>query len=1021
MDRGNIREDARAYAREPLFQHVPERIAKSRMSAFADAFQAFTGERFADYPQLHAYSVSEYRRFWQFFLQWTQAIEWSGNAEPVCIGDECETARFFPNVELNYAQSVLGSRIAPDDAPALTSCYADGGRETLTRGELRDQVCRLAQSLSELGLRPGDRVVAMMRNDGHAIVTALAVTALGATLSTAAPETGVQAILDRFAPLEPRMMFAHTTQRSFDTAGAIASHVAAVAAALPTLTDIVCLDDTPLPSVVTQTGHSIRDLIVRGDAARFEWRKFPFNHPLFIMFSSGTTGKPKCIMHGAGGTLLEHVKEHQLHSDLGPGDKLYFHTSCSWMMWNWQLSVLASGAEIVTYDGSVREVDALWRLVADERVTVFGTSPAYLKMSEDAGLEPGKQFALDALRAMMSTGAVLYESQFRWVREHVKPIQLQSISGGTDIIGCFVLGNPNLPVYAGEAQCRSLGLDVQAWDQGASTFLTGELVCVNPFPSRPLGFFGDQDGTRFHAAYFAANPGVWTHGDIIEFSSQGSARLHGRSDGVLIVRGINVSPGEIYRILGGIDEIHQAMVVQQAADDARGAVQRVVLLLVLRRGVQLTGALASRVRRELMRQGSAALVPDVIIEVDALPVTHNGKPSEAAARDAVNGLPVRNLTSLANPACVERISQHPALSREKHELPEPGKTAEQVQVYLRALWEQLFSFSPIGPDDNFFELGGHSLLAAQMLAAVRRATGRALPIATLIVAPTIARLAAVIVGEGKEGAQPNLVSMRAGRGRPLFMLHSITGSIMECLTLAGTLQSDRPVYGLQARGLDGDDAPQRRVEDMARVYIEQMRMVQPSGPYALVGYSFGGLVAFEIAQQLIAAGEKIELLCLLDTYVNERYLPLAARTRFQLGVVSNRVSEFRALSGRARASYLRDRAFGLADRIRMRAGLLARKAAPDTEGLPPVLKHVRESMRVAMTIYRPRRYLGGPIIYVRASIKEDGQGDPLPAWQQIARRGLIVKPLEGRHTDLVIEPNLAAVADEIARGLVVEG
>ena len=463
------------------------------------------------------------------------------------------------------------------------------------------------------------------------------------------------------------------------------------------------------------------------------------------------------------------------------------------------------------------------------------------------------------------------------------------------------------------------------------------------------------------------------------------------------------------------------MVVQQAADDARGAVQRVVLLLVLRRGVQLTGALASRVRRELMRQGSAALVPDVIIEVDALPVTHNGKPSEAAARDAVNGLPVRNLTSLANPACVERISQHPALSRDKHELPEPGKTAEQVQVYLRALWEQLFSFSPIGPDDNFFELGGHSLLAAQMLAAVRRATGRALPIATLVVAPTIVRLAAVIVGEGKEGAQPNLVSMRAGRGRPLFMLHSITGSIMECLTLAGTLQSDRPVYGLQARGLDGDDAPQRRVEDMARVYIEQMRMVQPSGPYALVGYSFGGLVAFEIAQQLIAAGEKIELLCLLDTYVNERYLPLAARTRFQLGVVSNRVSEFRALSGRDRASYLRDRAFGLADRIRMRAGLLARKAAPDTEGLPPVLKHVRESMRVAMTTYRPRRYRGGPIIYVRASIKEGGQGDPLPAWQQIARRGLIVKHLEGRHTDLVIEPNLAAVADEIARGLAVEG
>ncbi|MFB9127921.1 acetoacetate--CoA ligase [Paraburkholderia dipogonis] len=1007
----------RMYAREPVFQNLPEHVAGSRMSRFTAALENFTGERFADYPELHAYSTREFRRFWQCFLQWTEGMEWGGKAEPACVGDECETASFFPNVELNYAQSVLGTKIAPDESPALTARYADGRRETMTRGELRERVTRLARSLDELGLRPGDRVVAIMRNDAHAIIAALAVTALGATLSTAAPETGVQAILDRFEPLEPRMLFAHTTQRSFDTAGSIASHVAAVAAALPTLTHVVCLDETPLPSTVSQPQHSLRDLVVQGDAARFEWRRFPFNHPLFIMFSSGTTGKPKCIVHGAGGTLLEHLKEHQLHSDLGPGDKLYFHTSCSWMMWNWQLSALASGVEIVTYDGPVSEVDTLWRLVADERVTVFGTSPAYLKMCEDAGLKPGEQFGLQALRAMMSTGAVLYDSQFEWVRAYVKPLQLQSISGGTDIIGCFVLGNPNLPVYAGEAQCRSLGLDVQAWNEGAPTSTTGELVCVNPFPSRPLGFFGDADGSRFHAAYFKANPGVWTHGDIIEFSAQGSARLHGRSDGVLNVRGINVSPGEIYRIVSTISEINQSMVVAQTTHDASGSGQRVVLLLVLRRGAKMSAALASRVRRELMLQGSAALVPDVIAEVEALPVTHNGKASEAAARDAVNGLPVRNLSSLANPGCVEKISAHPALARTRRELPEPGESAEQVEVYLCALWEQLFSFSPVSRDDNFFELGGHSLLAAQMLAEIRLATGRTLPLATLIIAPTIARLATVITGERTQDAHPNVVPMRAGRGRPVFMLHSITGSVMECLTLAGALASERPVYGLQARGLDGDEEPQRCVEEMAKVYVRQMRAVQPRGPYALVGYSFGGLVAFEMAQQLVAAGEKIELLCLLDTYVDERYLPLHEWLSFQYEVMAERVRAFRALSARGRMAYMKDRVFGAADRIRMRLGRMAARPAADTQGLPPVLRQVRESMRVAMATYRPRRYLGSPIVYVRASGREGGQGDPLPAWQRVASSGLLVKTIDGAHTDLVVEPNLAMVADTLARRL----
>ena len=1018
-DRQNAtHKNLQAHEREIMFEPDTGRIAHSRMSRFTAAFEASTGTRFIDYAALHAFSAMEFRQFWRVFVESAEGLEWSGSIEPVCIGDDCARAVFFPEVQLNYAQNVLNGAVASDDMPALACRHADGGRVAYTRGELRERVMGIAHALEQRGLRAGDHVAAIVRNDGDAITIALAVTALGATLCTAAPETSVQTLIERFAPLAPRMLIAHTMPRSFDTGRSVTSSAAAVVAALPSVTDVVYLDETPLPSTTAARQHELRELIADGEPARFEWRRFAFNHPLFVTSSPGATGRPEGIVHGAGGTLVEHVKEHRLHGDLGPGDTLFFQTNCASTLWHWQLSALASGVEIVTYDGPAADVDTFWRIAAQERVSVFGTNAPYLQMSEDARLEPGAQFDLSALRMIISAGAVTYVSQFRWVLEHVGPLPLQSVSGDADVMGSFVLGNPNLPVHAGEAQCGSLGLDVRAHGDGADAATKGELVCANPFPSRPLGFIGDEDGSRFRGAYFPASEGVWTTGDIIEFLPHGSARLHGRSGGVLRVRGIGVSPGDIYRILLGIDEIGQAVAVPRTIADPQAEGQGMVLLIVLRVGVQLDAILAARIRRELASQGSAALVPDVIAQVSELPVTLGGKLSEAAARDAVNGLPARNVASLRNPQCLGAISAHPALALARRALPAPGEAIEGIERYLCALWERHFSYAPIGRDDNFFELGGHSLLAARMLADIERATGRELPLDTLIVAPTIARLAGVIASEARrEASSIALVTMRAGRGRPIFMAHSVTGSVMESLTLAHLLQCERPIFGLQAQGLEGEAEPLASVEAMAQSYVQRLRALQPEGPYALVGYSFGGLVVFEMAQQLVAAGEKIEMLCLIDAYVHERCLPLLAWTRYQAEVMEHRVRTWRQLDGRERMKYFSTKALAAADRVRMRMGKPARRPGQDTRGLPAALLGVRESARLATMMYKPRPYGGGPVILVIASITEGGRGNPVPAWRRVAKRGLRVIQVEGRHNDLLVEPLVATVAEAVGSGL----
>ena len=987
------------------------------MTAFTAELQKYAGRIFHDYATLHDFSVREYPTFWRCLLDWTRAtIDWHGSAEPACVGDDCEHARFFPQLQLNYADNLLNLSVAAASAPALTACHADGQRVRWTRGELREHVARLAQALAALGLREGDRVVGVMRNDDRAVIAALAVTALGATLSTAAPEMGVEALLDRFAPLAPRLLLAHVQPRAFDSGISLAANAAELAAALPSLQAVIRLDAGALPAAVKLPVHAMDELMAAGQAGPFAWRRFAFNHPLFVMFSSGTTGKPKCIVHGAGGTLLEHLKEHRLHTDLRPGDRMYFHTSCAWMMWNWQLSALASGVEIVTYDGPISTVDKLWRLVADEGVTVFGTSPAYLRMCEDAGLQPGRQLDLGALRAMLSTGSVLYDEQFEWVRDHVKPLPLQSISGGTDIIGCFVLGNPNLPVYPGEAQCKSLAMDVQAWKDGKRATGVGELVCTNPFPSRPLGFFGDADGSGFHRAYFSQNPGAWTHGDLIEFSPQGSARMHGRSDGVLNVGGIKVAPAEIYRVIKTMPQIQEAMAVEQRVRQGSSNgkpserfTQRIVLLLVMREGAALTAELVAHVRRELARRLSPAHVPDRIIAVDGLPATHNGKLSESAARNAVNGVQIVNAASLRNPACLEAIRNHPGLRDETNALPASIESREQIEACLQQQWESLFGFAPIGREDNFFELGGNSLLGARLLAQVQQLTGRALPLAILLVAPTIRRLAAAIA----DGAQlPSLampVPIRAGTGTPIFLVHGLSGSVMECWSLVGALNSQRPVYALQAQGLDGERPPLQRVEEIAASYVEQMRKVQVTGPYEIAGFSFGGLVAFEMAQQLQRAGEQTSCLVLLDTYV-EQDRPWSA---WMMHWCNRAWRKLGKLPASQLPGYLAGR---VTDTLKSHIERLRQPQATDAAP-PPAPLQVYDKMMAAMGAYRPQPYDGGPVLYIRAEDQIGGYFDPLPFWQSVVRGGLTVVEVPGGHLDM-LGRNAPLVAAALDRALV---
>lgn len=641
----------------------------SAMLAFLRFCERQTQRTFPDYAAFQAWATSEYPRFWQLFARWIQ-FPFSGSDEPAVCGDGCEHTHFFPTLRLNYARCLLRNLGSGSEGRTAVLGVAESGeRRSLTRFELRDAVERCAAGLVHLGVQSGDQVVALARNAPEAIISCLACTAVGAIWSSIAPDVGEAVALERFKQLSAVLLFASTEFSMQGATHALQDRIDLLGRELPTLRWVVALDQGERPPKLrTNIAFiSIEQLMREGRLGIEQWMDFPFDQPLFVLFSSGTTGAPKCLVHGAGGTLIEHYKEHVLHSSFGIGERLCFQTSAGWMMWNWQLSALACGTEIVLFDGSPTfpTQDALLTMINREKVTVFGTSATYLHAVQQVGISPTNIGAFADLHTIQSTGSILYDTQFDWIASEFNSVKIQSISGGTDVVGCFVLGNPLLPIYRGESQCVSLGLDVRVMTaEGLCRCGEGELVCVNPFPSRPIGILGDANGRRFHEAYFAENPGIWTHGDCVRLSERGSARVLGRSDGILNVRGVRIGPAEIYSIVLAMPGIVHALAVEQRTPREPGG-SRLVLLLVLEEGVTLDRALTLRIKKDLRQRGSPNHVPAVIVQVKALPMTHTGKFSEKVVRDLLNGNPLSNRGAIKNPESLHAIAAHPQLQPER--------------------------------------------------------------------------------------------------------------------------------------------------------------------------------------------------------------------------------------------------------------------------------------------------------------------------------------------------------------------
>jgi len=637
----------------PLWQPSPDTVANANMTAFLREVNRRWGAALSDYDGLWRWSVASPDRFWTSVWDFGGIVGDGPGAVAVDDVRKMPGARWFPQARLNYAENLLRKADASD---AIVFWGEDKVRRRLSRAELTSLVSRLQQALRAAGVTAGDRVAGYMPNMPETVAFMLAAASLGAIWSSASPDFGIQGVLDRFGQIEPKVLVSADGYFYSGKAHPSTDKLPAIAAGIPSLKTVVVVPYTRERADIDGIPGAVHlaDFIAPFAAGAVEYARLPFDHPLYIMFSSGTTGVPKCIVHSAGGTLIQHLKEHLLHSDCKPGDRVFYFTTCGWMMWNWLVSALACDATLLLYDGnpSAKDGAILFDYADAEGMTFFGTSAKWIDAIAKMGLEPARTHRLQTVRTLASTGSVLAPEGFDYIYAKVKAdLQLASISGGTDIISCFMLGNPTAPVWRGEIQTRGLGMAVEVFDETGRPVAgnKGELVCTRAFPSMPVGFWNDPDGEKYRKAYFDKYPGVWCHGDWVELTPHQGIIVYGRSDATLNPGGVRIGTAEIYRQVEQIDEVLESLVIGQ---DWQGDV-RVVLFVRLRPGIVLDQALTERIRKKIRDNTTPRHVPAKVVQIEDIPRTKSGKIVELAVRDVVHGRPVKNKEALANPEALD--------------------------------------------------------------------------------------------------------------------------------------------------------------------------------------------------------------------------------------------------------------------------------------------------------------------------------------------------------------------------------